>query len=72
MKENNYVLSCCSASDMSKEYFEQRNIPVLCFHFKLGETEYLDDMGKTVSPSELYRRTKQVYGTLIPQAPNCS
>lgn len=56
MKENNYVLSCCSASDMSKEYFEQRNIPVLCFHFKLGETEYLDDMGKTVSPSELYRR----------------
>ena len=54
MKE--YVLSCCSSSDLSKEYFTQRNIPVVYFHFELGGTQYQDDMGESVPPKELFRR----------------
>ncbi len=51
-----YVLSCCSTADLSKEYFTTRDIKYVCFHFELGGTEYLDDLGISVSPAELYRR----------------
>lgn len=51
-----YVLSCCSTADLSKERFEQRNIQYVCFHFELGGKEYLDDLGVSVSPQELYAR----------------
>ena len=27
-----YILSCCSTADLSKEYFESRNIHYICFH----------------------------------------
>ena len=43
-----FVLTCCSTADMKKEYFEKRDIPYACFHFKIGEDEYNDDLGKTI------------------------
>lgn len=51
-----YVLSCCSTADLSKERFEKRQIQYVCFHFELGGKEYLDDLGASVPPEELYRR----------------
>lgn len=51
-----YVLSCCSTADLSKERFNKREIQYVCFHFTLGDQEYLDDLGESVSPEELYRR----------------
>lgn len=51
-----YILSCCSTADLSKERFEKRDIQYVCFHFELGGTEYLDDLGESVPPEELYRR----------------
>ena len=51
-----YVLSCCSTADLSKEWFARRNIQYLCFHFSLGGKDYVDDLGETVPPKELYRR----------------
>ena len=51
-----YVLSCCSTADLSKERFEKRQIQYVCFHFELGGKEYLDDLGVSVPPEELYRR----------------
>ncbi len=51
-----YVISCCSAADLSKEHFERRDLKYLFFHFELGGTEYQDDLGASVSPEELYRR----------------
>ncbi len=51
-----YVLSCCSTADLSKERFEKRQIQYICFHFELGGKEYLDDLGVSVPPEELYRR----------------
>lgn len=49
-------MSCCSTADLSKERFEQRNIQYAFFHFELGGKEYLDDLGESVPPEELYRR----------------
>ena len=51
-----YVISCCSSADLTKERFDGRDIKYLCFHFSLDGVEYPDDLGKTMTPEELYRR----------------
>ena len=51
-----YCLSCCSTADLTKEYFEKRGIRYACFHYELGGNDYLDDLGQTMPPAELYRR----------------
>lgn len=51
-----FVLSCCSTADLSKERLDQRNIQYVCFHFELGGKEYSDDLGVSVPPKELYDR----------------
>ncbi len=52
----NYCLSCCSTADLSIEHFKRRNIRYVCFHFTLDGIEYLDDLGVTISPEELFNR----------------
>ncbi len=56
MNVADFVLTSCSTTDLSHEYFEKRNIGVKYFHFELGGTDYLDDMGKSVPPKELFDR----------------
>ena len=51
-----YCLSCCSTADLNEDRFKEMEINYIPFHFTLGGTEYSDDCGKSVSPSELYRR----------------
>ena len=51
-----YVISCCSSADLTKERFERRGIKYICFHFSLDGVEYPDDLGQTMPPEELYRR----------------
>ena len=51
-----YCISCCSTADLTKEYFDKRGIRYVCFHYELGGTYYLDDLGQTMPPAELYRR----------------
>ena len=50
-----YCISCCSTADLTKEYFDKRGIRYVCFHYELGGKDYLDDLGQTMSPAELYR-----------------
>lgn len=51
-----YCISCCSTADLTKKYFDKRGIRYVCFHYELGGKDYLDDLGQTMSPAELYRR----------------
>lgn len=51
-----YVLSCCSTADLSEEHFKDRDIKCIYFHFMLGDTWYLDDLGKTVNYADFYKR----------------
>ena len=51
-----YVLTCCSTADLSKEYFEKRSIPYVCFHFTMDGVEYFDDLGQSVPFDEFYAR----------------
>ncbi len=53
---NEYVLSCCSTADLTKEHFEGRDIHYVCFHFAIDGKEYVDDLGATIPFDEFYKR----------------
>jgi len=53
---SDYVLTCCSTADMPYEYFKERNIPFVCFHYNMDGKEYLDDLGQTMSFEIFYKR----------------
>lgn len=54
-----YILSCCSTADMSKEYFEERDIKYICFHYELDGVSYLDDLGQSVDINEFYKKMQE-------------
>ena len=45
---SSYVISCCSTADLTEEHFSKREISYICFHYKLNDTEYADDLGKSM------------------------
>ena len=49
-----YILSCCSTADLSKEHFEERNISYICFHYMLDGVNYPDDLGQTIPFDKFY------------------
>ena len=50
-----YILSCCSPADLSKEHFESRDIHYICFHYFLDGKEYPDDLGQSIPFPDFYR-----------------
>lgn len=50
-----YILSCCSTADLSREHFDNRNIHFICFHFELAGKQYMDDLGQSISFPEFYQ-----------------
>ena len=52
---NDYVISCCSTADLSREHFEKRDIHYICFHFYLDGKPYADDLGKSISFADFYK-----------------
>lgn len=50
-----FVLSCCSTADLSKEHFEKRDISYICFHYFLNGVEYPDDLGQSMSFDAFYQ-----------------
>ncbi len=50
-----FVLSCCSTADLSKEHFERRNISYICFHYFLNGVEYFDDLGESMPFDAFYQ-----------------
>lgn len=51
-----YILSCCSTADLTKEWFEKRDIRYACFHFELDGQDYLDDLGQSISMETMYQK----------------
>ena len=52
---SNYVISCCSTADLTKEHFEKRNISYICFHYELNGKEYADDLGQSMPFDVFYK-----------------
>ncbi len=55
----NYVLSCCSTADLTKEHFDEREISYIYFHYFLDDVEYPDDLGQSIPFSDFYRKMEE-------------
>ena len=51
-----YILSCCSTADLSKEHFQSRDIHYVCFHYFVNDVEYSDDLGESMPFDEFYAK----------------
>ena len=54
-----YILSCCSTADLSKEDFKEKNIHYICFHYELNGVPYLDDLGESMDINEFYKKMQE-------------
>lgn len=63
----NYVLSCCSTADLSKEHFENRDIHYICFHYKLDGVDHPDDLGQTIPFEKFYKKMDEGADTVTSQ-----
>ena len=52
---SDFILSCCSTADLSKEHFEKRDLRYICFHYELDGKEYKDDLGESMSFEDFYK-----------------
>lgn len=50
-----FIISCCSTADLSKEHFQNRAIHYVCFHYELDGKPYRDDLGESMSFEEFYK-----------------
>jgi len=50
-----YVLSCCSTADLTKEHFEKRDIKYIYSHYQLDGVPYPDDLGQTMPFDKFYQ-----------------
>jgi len=51
-----YVLTCCSTSDMPAAFFKEKDIPYVCFHFLMDGETYPDDLGKSIPFEDFYNK----------------
>lgn len=58
---SDFVLTCESAADRTREFFASRNIPVVCFHYEIDDVVYTDDLYQSITPDKFLPR--------LPQAP---
>ena len=54
-----YVLSCCSTADLTKESFQDREIHYICFHYELDGKQYPDDLGETMPFDRFYKAMEE-------------
>lgn len=51
---SDFVLTCESAADRTREFFESRNIPVAYFHYEIDDVVYTDDLYQSITPDEFF------------------
>ena len=64
---NDYIISCSSTADLSKEHFERIGVPYVCFHFTLDGKTYPDDLGQSVPFKKFYNMMAQGSSTSTSQ-----
>ncbi len=53
---SNFVISCCTIADLSKEHLDRRQVPYAKFHYNIDGKTYDDDLGETISMDEFYQK----------------
>ncbi len=55
---HDYILSCCSAADVTQEKLDAMDVRLLCNDFSMDGVPYKDDLGKTMTYREFYDRIR--------------
>ena len=55
---HDYILSCCSAADVTREKLDAMDVRLLYNDFSMDGVPYKDDLGKTMSYQEFYDRIR--------------
>lgn len=50
----NFVVSCCSTVDLTREYVAERDIRFTCLSYEMDGNTYKDDMGLSMKVEDLY------------------
>ena len=51
---SDFVLTCESAADRTREFFASRNIPVVCFHYEIDDVVHTDDLYQSITPDKFF------------------
>ena len=49
-----FILSCCSTVDLTREFLKKRAIEFISLHFEVDGTPYTDDFGESIAADDLY------------------
>ena len=52
---SDYIITCCSTADLPQSYFDEHNVPYVCFHYNIDGQDYPDDLGKTIPFDKFYK-----------------
>ncbi len=55
----NYILSCCSYTDLSAQKMKELDIKYICTPYMMDGITYIDDLGETTSYEEFYKAMEQ-------------
>ena len=55
---HDYILSCCSAADVTQEKLDAMDVRLLCNDFSIDGVPYKDDLGTTMTYKEFYDRIR--------------
>ena len=55
---HDYILSCCSAADVTWEKLEAMDVRLICNDFSMDGVPYKDDLGRTMTYKEFYDRIR--------------
>lgn len=53
---SDYVITCCSTADMSREFMEENKVPYAMFHYQMDGADYADDLYTSVTPEAFYQK----------------
>ena len=56
---SDFIISCCSTADLTKEHFTERNLHYICFHYELDGKQYKDDLGESMPLDAFYRAMQE-------------
>lgn len=55
---HDYILSCCSAADVTWEKLDAMDVRLICNDFSMDGVPYKDDLGRTMTYKEFYDRIR--------------
>ena len=62
---SDYVITCCSTADMSREYMENNKVPYVMFHYQMDGKDYPDDLYASITP-EAFAALAQDVRNILP------